>query len=411
MLLILERSRALIGYIGEKIVTTEQAVSSIVIVWLGIRKPLLYSERRHVMTPQTEDFTKSSQQRSLYLAHLHHPFPGWVSASPVPSAADFTKKAAAAFADPQRRLLPICDNVSTFHSAIDYFANSDKYDEAVSERIKSACHFFEIGADVAPYALLFADEAVKSAAASEIVRGPSRFAVDTTIGGLTYQLLPLNDADDVRNSAADLAKMASDNRIHFMMLRPAAEEIVKAAQEFSVTTEELPNIVSRLGLERLPDFDKAATLLIGRENLCMNGSLREGLRLEYSTAVSDAASGAITADQCWEKIAAADDCADLRYSYHTASRLLLPTDIVFGGHLRGEVEKAARENVSVLDVLIPLNEFQKIDRNRANFTLSKSAAETLLRCIDEPDATGISLAVMGWEESDQRTLLRLAANA
>lgn len=125
----------------------------------------------------TQDFTTMTTPRFLYLAELNRPLPAWVANAPMPQKEDFVKKAATAFADVHRRLLPIATKSATFHSALNIFAHMDDYSDEVFERVKEACSHFGIEDDVAPYAELFANEIEKSASADVIPEG--RFAIDT----------------------------------------------------------------------------------------------------------------------------------------------------------------------------------------------------------------------------------------
>jgi hypothetical protein len=351
----------------------------------------------------TSDYTTSNNPQALYFAEIHQPFPDWVAAHPIPTADKFEKCASAAFADIGRRLLPVRDKVSTFHSAIDLFANADAYSADVFERVKNACEFHGIADEVAPYAELFASKVEKSASAD--ICTPGRFAINQEFNGVAYTLLPLNDAQDVKDSGHELAKMAADNRIHFLTLFPAAQEITKAAAEFGVVN--LPSVVQRVGAARCANFEKAARLLEGRELLSKTAD-QDALRQAYAAAVTEAAA-TNDADGCVMKIAAIDDAAGIRYNYNASWRVLLPSEVVYTGPLVAEVEKAAAENVAVGDILIPLRELQKLDLIAADFKLSKEAATSLRNTINTTDAKDVSIALMGWCDTDRRTLLRMAS--
>jgi hypothetical protein len=301
-------------------------------------------------------------------------------------------------------LLPIRDKVSTFHSAVDLFANVANYSSDVFERVKSACEFFQIEEDVAPYADIFADSFEKQASDATVPSG--RFAIDQEIGGTRYQLLPLNDAQDVRDSAHELAKMASESRIHFLSLLPAAQHIAKAAEELNV--HDVPPMINRLGLERCADIDKAEISLQGREKFAKSLD-QVVVKAEYASIIAEAKSGDITPWACMQKIAALDDTIGIRCRYSEASPVLNPSEIVFSGPLVREVEKAARDNVSIKDVLIPLTVIQGVSLEEADFKLSKTAGHTFAQLVGSDDAKDLSLAIMGWDDADQRTLLRMAA--
>ncbi len=354
-----------------------------------------------------QDYTTLNNPRFLYFAELNHPFPAWVSASPLPTTDQFEKCASTAFADQSRRLLPIRDKVSTFHSALNVFAHLDEFSEDVFNRVKNACAFHDIEADVAPYAELFADSFEKSA--SDMLAPAGRFAIDQTINGTAYQLLPLNDAQDVRDSAHELAKMAAERRIHFLTMLPAAEAVVKAASEFGVSV--LPKIVERFGCERCPDLEKAAAMIAGREELSKSAD-SSALRAEYEEAVNEALRGEISPHLCMQKIAAIDDSAGITYKLHEASPVLTPSEIVFSGPLVSEVEKAAADHVAIKDVLVPLAVVKSVDIMDAYYKLSKSAHQQLLTGLpDVTDAKELSLSIMGWSDADQRTLLRMVSEA
>jgi hypothetical protein len=351
-----------------------------------------------------QDYTTLNNPKFLYLAEMHRPFPEWAANAPLPTAESFEKCAAAAFADPERRLLPIRDKVSTFHSAIDLFANFGDYTADAFERVKSACAFFEIEDAVAPYAELFADSFEKQA--SEAVVPVGRFAIDQEINGTRYQLLPLNDAQDVRDSAHELAKMASESRIHFLTLFPAAQQIVKAAEELGV--DGVPSLINRMGMERCADMDKAASYIQGREKFAKNANTVT-VKAEYDAILAEAKSGEISPWLCMQKIAALDDAVGIHCRYNEASPVMNPAEIVFSGPLVCEVEKAARLNVAIKDILVPLSVVRSISVDEADFKLSKSAGHTFRQLSHTDDAKDLSLAIMGWDDADQRTLLRKAA--
>lgn len=355
-------------------------------------------------TDMTQDYTTISNPKSLYRAELHHPFPEWVASSPLPESQEFEKKAAVAFADRERRLLPICDKISTFHSAIDLFANVTNYDELTFDRVKEACDYYGIQDDIRPYVELFAAELSKSADFAEPTEG--RFAISDDTDADLLRLLPINDAHEVRVAAVDLSKMAGENRIPFVMFVDAAREIVKAASDYNID-EALPRIVTHFGTERLPDTEKAAQLIQGRNQLCKTEALRDSVGQLYQEAIATIETDA---DEALSKIATIDELAGVSTNYRVSSRVPTPFDIVFSGITVAELDKAAKENVVVREVLIPISVVQAIDRQKALYCLSKSAAETLLRLRDSGDAKDLSLAADNWTELDQKTLLRLAVD-
>ena len=351
------------------------------------------------------DYTHTNNPRSLYLAKMAIPFPQWIKGSPVPTSGTLEKLASVAFADRDRRLLPLHDKEAAFFSSVDYFANVGSYPEVTFAYIKEACDHFGIGADVAPYAEHFAGVFEKRAADEATVSAPSKFAVSTHLNGCDFKLLPLNDAYEITKSAKDLVKMVDESRIHYLMFVDAAREVVKAATEASVV-HELPGLVVHVGTPRFEDLDKAANMIESRRPLV--GGF-EGAFEAYTSAVKGAASGVITPEECMQKIAATDDVIGLRYNYNLRSRVPLPHDIVFGGPSYPEVEKAASENVMVRGVAVPLlSAIRNIQEIDINYHLSKEAAADMHKT---EGAAALSHDVAKWNETDQKTLLRLALKA
>jgi hypothetical protein len=89
----------------------------------------------------------------------------------------------------------------------------------------------------------------------------------------------------------------------------------------------------------------------------------------------------------------------------------MPHAIVKTGPLVSAIEKAAREHVSIDDVLIPLPEIQKIQMRDAIFALSEPASSDLRKHASSDDAKDLSLAILNWTEGDKRQLMRLALSA
>jgi hypothetical protein len=334
---------------------------------------------------------------------MHKPFPSWIADAPMPEAAEFVKRANTAFADPERRLLPICTKAAAFHSAIQIFAEPDDFDLATLDRVKEACAFYEIESDVLPYAELFLNEFDKSAALNEPVEG--RFALNDELNGTPLRLFPINDAFDVVDSANELAKMAGEHRIPLVTFVPTARTIIKAAAEHGVN-QKLPSLVMRFGVERFPDADEAAKKIAGRELLCKDASIHAMLQRDYIAAIAE-----VEADpeEAMLKIATIDQVAEISTSF---SNPFVPTayDIVYGGPLVSEVEKAAKEHISVRDVLVPLQALEQVPTLELQYRLSKSAGEQLKGLAGVKDAREFSVVIDKWTERDQKTLLRLMAD-
>lgn len=356
------------------------------------------------MSHKASDYTHTRNPRSIYMATLARPFPEWAEHAPVPTSEQFEKKANQAFADADRRLLPITDRATTFFSAIDCLANVGDYSEATWERVKSACEHFGIAADVAPYAELFAAQ-VEKKASDYAPAYAGRFAIDEDFNGRRIRVLPLNDREQVRDSAAALVKMATENRIHYIQLVSASEEIVKAAADLGV---KIPDIIFSCGEERLPDWEKAARLIESRGNC--SGVTKEVMG-EYRDLIKQAATGEITPTECLQKIAATDSAVGVRYRYAATTHVPLPHDIVFCGTSVAEAEKVASCDVLIRGHLVPLPAFKKIPAEDFVYRMPDAGTGRRLRDLikNASDASDVSLAVAELAHRDQVTLLKLAA--
>jgi hypothetical protein len=355
---------------------------------------------------KTSDFTGLNNPKFLYRAELHHPFPDWVAKEPMPEKEDFVKMARAAFADPEGRRLPICTKLATFHSAINIFAHMDDFASDVFDRVKEACAYYDIEADVAPYAELFAVEHEKSASLSEMPDG--RYAIETELGSTTYRLLPLDDAQDVLDSAVELAKMATEHRVDHATFVGAARRVVSAAEEFGVRS--LPPLIGSYGSHRFPDVDLARDRLCGREKYAADDRVEEGtLRAMYDDVLRGWADEEMCADEAMEKIAAIDELAGIKTDYRPYAPARTPFDVVFGGPTVGGVVKFASENVAVGGVMVPIECFAGLDVTPQELEreLGKEAAAHLSQLAGMPDARDISLGLQTWPSEDRNILLRL----
>ncbi len=346
------------------------------------------------------DYTHTNNPRSIHLAEMSRPFPEWIKGQPVPCREGMEKLAAQAFADRDRKLLPVHEKVSAFFSAIDYFANADRYPDTTFDRIKEACHYFGIGEDVAPYAEVFAARFEKKASGpTEEVVG--RFAINTQINGQDFQLLPLNDAYEITKAASDLRTMVTEGRIHYLMFVDASREIVKAASESDAPTSVTP-LIMVVGELRCPDLEKAAQLIESRRSVV---AAHEGAYAAYLGAIKEASDGTITADECMQKIAAIDDALHVNYRYTSRARVPLPHTIVFSGPTVADVEKAASSNVMIRDIFVPITAVRDLPAVDIEFHLEKEAATELLALRGEC-AKPLSYAIQKWSDSDQKALLR-----
>lgn len=347
------------------------------------------------------DFTQDPTLRHFYQAEMHHPFPEWVASSAIPTSADVEKNASASFADASRRLLPVHNPVAAFHSALDLMAHPEDYTEQIFDRVKKACSLFGITKDLEPYVEFFAGKIEKSAATSEPL---VNYAIDEKFGDRDYQLFPIDTEEQIKDASYKLVNMAFENRLPYPFFYKAACRVYKAAENLNIV-DDVHLQIAEAGVDRLIDKNLTLEKLAGRERFARFGD-PELVREQYEEAVNETC-----VDKMICKIAAVDLVAGVPHKFRATAHVAMPHAIVKTGPLVSAIEKAARENVSIDDVLIPLAEIQKIQLRDAMFALSDPATQDLRKHASSDDAKDLSLAILDWAEGDKRQLMRLALQA
>lgn len=339
-----------------------------------------------------DDYTQTNNPRSLHAAEKIHKFPAWVAEEPVDTN-DLVKKASAAFADTERRLLPIHTRGATFRSAVDLFANFNSYSMGVCERVKSAAVTFDLMDDLQPY--LPAEEQEKSAAFED-----TKYALDYIHGDRHVQALPISTPGMTYDSSRELTKMASNGQVHFLQLRAAAQDIVKAANTFEV---DIPELIGMLGTERLPDLEKAANIL---ENRGAMVSRDPSVDKAYKDLATQARAGA-DPEELMVKIASVDANSGMRYRYNPRGIAVLPSSVVYSGPPISLLEKAANAYAVTGDTEIPMEAFLAIPQEDLITQLSKEAGELV---IDARSGGGMKMTdcLEKIASSDRKLVIQLA---
>lgn len=310
------------------------------------------------------DYTREAVPKAIYRARRFQEFPEWARALPlVPEGLE--KKASAAFAWSDRRLLPIHDRHATFLSALDMFEHLDEYPEQVVERVKKAVEIHELRDDLAPYAEHLAETHEKQAAAPE-----SSYALVIEKDDDQITLFPTDDPDRLRSSLSELCKMAGERRIPYLRFVEASRNLVKRAQELDVT-DEVPASVMHAGIDRQPDPNKASWLLEKRASEVAEGGE------EYRDLAGEVEEGL----DPWEalgKMASIDQRLGVRYRYTATGAHRMPHAVIFCGPPTELMTKAAAETVFTEHSAIPLQAFRDIPENVLLARLGREAGETVL---------------------------------
>jgi hypothetical protein len=250
-----------------------------------------------------------------------------------------------AFADPVRREFPIFDKASTWLSAA-YFLNGDFDNPAVEARIKDAADQHDILDEFQK--IESAAQAQKSASAPA-PKDFEKYALTVDFAGefgkRVENFYPLTLEEDVIASAHQMHKDASSDKLPVELFRAGAVDLVKAANEFGVQSHLIHDSVWAIGTERMPDFDHARAIAATR---VWGGA--EAVDVELYKDAADAAEADPTKiDECINLWLQLDDAHNVKYS----RTVLDPYQAFYAGPDAQSIEKMARENVIIEDVLVP----------------------------------------------------------
>lgn len=321
-------------------------------------------------------------------------FPEWLSDQSTPD--QLVKLASTAFAAGDRRF-PLHTPTDAYYSALDYFRNIQEVPEKVGEQIKKAAATYGILDDLQSPAEYFAVTFEKSAS-EELVTG--EFAIDEELDGSLLRMLPINNDLQVKNAAADLQRMAVDQRIPYAMFVAASRNIVKQASDLGVSLKSLPVVVYDAGDSRTVDPDELPATLL---------KLAEERKSPHLEELSKMAAAGADPDTLLVALSSAEESLGRRYRYNERGLQDMPHNLIFTGPRESEINKAAAEQLLVGDLQIPYQAFRKIPDEELYAKLSEAAGESVLELKKTAStAHQVSLEVMEWREEDRKTLLRLA---
>ena len=266
------------------------------------------------------DYTHTNNPVSLFKAAAVSPFPEWVDTSPIPHADSLGHLSSAAFADRNKRLLPIHTKAASFFSMVDFLDHPEDFGLATGERLKEACANFGIMDDMLPYLRVADDSFTKSASCAA-------FAIDTEIGSTPVKMFPIDSGENVREAITSLTKMANERRIEYTMLRDAALRVMEKAADFK---EPVNTLLASFAVMRFTDPEKSASLISGR-----GASLYE--QTQYNTVCSELSAG-LSPEEAITKISAYDIAFGRNNHLYSGTRLR-PHDIVYCGDRLDDLEK------------------------------------------------------------------------
>jgi len=343
------------------------------------------------------DYTFTDNPRCLYAAAAANEFPEWVEKDGIPTREELEGMAKQAFADTERRLLPMHTKTAAFYSAIDFFSRPDQFSDDVHERIKAACDMYGITAEIPEYTQVFVDT-IEKQASEYLDTDISDFALDCELNGTEIRLFPIYNKSTIEDSIVSLNKMAHERRLPHPLVKSASEEIRKAASVYDV---EVYGVPAQLEVDRFEDWEKAASLVQGRGK---DPVIQEA----YDNLIKAGAEGTMPVDEILDSMQALDYSSGVVYNY-TNPRFgeRTPEEVVYCGESKEEAVKMAKENVLISGVAVPVKAWNEMSEQDVRTVLGGETADVLKCAFHVEDGMEASYAVSELSDEEQKNVLKL----
>jgi hypothetical protein len=307
------------------------------------------------------------------------------------SPADYDELSPAAFADAHARKFPVHSKPDVWKSAACALVQGGA-SAHVMVRIKQAAKLHGIATDIEALEAELASKTAKAVA-------PKAFALTLEKEGKTFRVLPCSTEAETYASLRELdATLASgEKRARFspQLFRTAAIALVKAAHTTGLSEDLVPARVRALGEERLPDFEKAATLIKLRSG---HEACREHMGL-YEALVKGAAEDPAQLQEAVTALTELDVVCKVAYSATQPD----PYSIFFRGPSVSELEKLASRTILISDIPIPATAFSMIPADKVRARFEPTTADLILGCAKY--ASAADLEVIGTISSALDTAL------
>ena len=358
------------------------------------------------------DFVTDNNPTDLYFVLLKSDLPDYVKEASVLTPKDTQGLSPLAFADIQREELPLHTKAATYLSAAYFLANQDKYtNPAIAQRLEKAAEAYGITEDV--------ENLIKESSKKASVEQGPVFA--TTLDGEkvagyegeSFGLYNVETPEDLIMSADTLLQDYRHNFVGSSVFKSASKNMCKLAAACGLL-DILPQEIIQSGEERLPDFEKAASVATTRtlhvqvpaETQELYHSIIKAARQDYEESGYD--------PETVEKWASVWELLDQQVgitSYDSA--VVSPYQALFSGAPVSEVEKLANTTVIIKDVMIPLNRVAAVDQTAIEYTFNKEAAALIndaVGCAKNGEAFAASTKLASLESTDANSFLLFVAN-
>ena len=324
---------------------------------------------------QVKDFTEA--QNPAIFSHLNSQnlIPDYVMESDRITSEETDGLSVVAFADPYNRAYPCHTKAACWQSAA-WYAGTQQNAPHIKDSIEKMAKAHGIEEDVQKVFDCFEAERVKVAHA-EVVTSEPQYALALNFGGYEgrgfEQHYPINNTVEIISSCDDAAEDFNGGIIPMPVMRKVATALVKAATAHNVAAYDIPGVVLRYGVQRLPNPYAAEALVGIRKDagvdlapyLSALAELRQAMEKVASHEEAIALAN-LTAEHLYDL-----DCDNnIRYS----ARMEDPYALIFSGPTVEDMEKYAAHTVSVLDVDVPVVDFLNLSEEKIDTMFSKSAA-------------------------------------
>lgn len=349
-----------------------------------------------------KDFVRDANPKPLYKVGSLKSIPEYVQDYTIPTPESLENLSSAAFADKENKLHPIHEKAATILSAV-YLHGTGKAVSKEMDNVKAAASIFGVSKDLEQILADLGAETEKSA--STVSAPQTNYAITVEFEeGKQACYYPISNEVQVRDSAVALNNHLLTGKIPSDWVHTSAVNIVKAAQTFNVSANDIPSRIRSIGTERMVDLDHAKEAAALRQ---YDGVDSEGVKL-YEDLVKAAEEDPDSVEECIKLWSDLDMSHGIKYA-----NTFTPEEAFYAGERLDRIEKLAGETVIIKDVMVPLNSFTSLNDETVKTFFRKEAAQTIsealtLAAVNPADATKKIAAL---DEENQTELLKLLIRA
>lgn len=344
------------------------------------------------------DFTTDRSPAFLVLLKEAGAIPEWLQQAP--DADEVKGLPTIAFADTGRRLMPIHSKAAAFMSAVSALSYGYPSEGNWENRIKAACHQYGITELVKKAHEVIAPKDYHKEADEKTEKRAYALELEVTAGAAPTPYYPINNQDEVEDSALKMARDHQENRLPESWFVEAAEALMKAARTFDVAVHLIPDSIVRLGEDRIPSPDYLKQQIERRIK-------QAGISEEAAELYTKAAAGAVSGEFPPMKAAHVWEVADRKFGVRYHDTLVSPAMAFRSGIFRETLDKIAGSVVTIAGVQVPFNALTTLPDRMVVALLPRKSAALVLAAKGQSDGLKAASVIGSLEEREQVELLGL----